>query len=293
MNESMMIANRHEPDTPHQDRAQASCPLPRASDNPQSAAAYPGMANHTTNPNDGNSRREYRWSKVARDLVRANMHASGNDVSLLISQLVAESGNPRWACRRFVRSMGIRARRPYRAWSGQEQQRLLKLLDLHPVSEIARIMRRSESSIWHMLQRLGGNAKMGKDSFTVYTLAVALHVRAEKVQDWIARGWLKAREIELKHGKRVIIEAEDFCEFCRKHTRNVVGNRLSEERLDFVYHFVFPPSHAALLPVRESLKERHAYEAQLEEAEKRQFSAEVSDEGREAFDRTQRAGRFD
>ena len=64
-------------------------------------------------------------------------------------------------------------------------------------------------------------------------------------------------------GKRVTIEAEDFCEFCRQHTRDVVGNRLSRERLDFVYHFAFPPSHAELLPVRDSKKERNAYERQI------------------------------
>jgi hypothetical protein len=62
----------------------------------------------------------------------------------------------------------------------------------------------------------------------------------------------------------VTIDAEDFCEFCRQHTRDVVGNRLSRERLDFVYHFAFPPSHAELLPVRESKKERNAYEQQIE-----------------------------
>ena len=60
-----------------------------------------------------------------------------------------------------------------------------------------------------------------------------------------------------------MIEAEAFCDFCRKHTRDVVGNRLTEERLDFVYHFVFPPSHATLLPVRDSMKERNAYEEQM------------------------------
>lgn len=114
-------------------------------------------------------------------------------------------------------------------WTTQEQQRLLKLIDLHPVKEIARLMRRSQSSIWHMLQRPGANAKMGKDSFTKYTLAVALHVRPEKIEGWIARGWLKTRELETGRSKRVVIDAEEFCEFCRKYTRDVVGNRLTEE----------------------------------------------------------------
>lgn len=280
-----MNSNRHERDSSQEENALTSPPLSQYSDSSKLAATEPGIASHTDNIKDRNSRREFRWSKSARDLVRANMNASGSEVSLLISRLVAESGNPRWACRRFVRSMGIQARRPYRMWSEQEQQRLLKLIDLHPVNEIARLMRRSQSSIWHMLQRMGANAKMGKDNFTVYTLAEALHVRPEKIQEWISRGWLKARQVETGKAVRVIIEAEDFCEFCRKHTRDVVGNRLTEERLDFVYHFVFPPSHAGLLPVRESKKERNAYGAQLEEAGNQRFGPDVSGEGREVLDR--------
>jgi hypothetical protein len=47
-----------------------------------------------------------------------------------------------------------------------------------------------------------------------------------------------------------------------------VGNRLTRERLDFVYHFAFPPSHAGLLPVRSALKEERAYEIQTREEAK-------------------------
>src|SRR5579859_2362860 len=258
-----MNANHQEPDSSHKEGAQTSSQLSPHNTHSRTRSDSPVFASDAGNSKPRNSRREFRWSKAARDLVRANMNATGSEVSTLISQLAEESGNPRWACRRFIRSMGIRSRRPYRVWSEQEQQRLLKLIDLHAVTEISRLMRRSQSSIWHMLHRMGANAKMGKDSFTKYTLAVVLHVRPEKVQDWITRGWLKAREVETGRGKRMVIEAEDFCDFCRKHTRDVVGNRLSEERLDFVYHFVFPPSHATLLPVRESIKECNAYEEQI------------------------------
>src|SRR5262249_28298275 len=232
--------------------------------------------------------REFRWSKAARDLVWTNMNAAGAELSALVTQLVEESGNPRWACRRFVRRMGIRSKRAQRTWTESEQQKLLKLIDLYPVPEIAKLMRRSQSSVWHMLQRLGANAQMGKDNFTKYTLALALHVRPEKVQDWIARGWLKAREVETGAGSRVVIDAEDFCEFCRLHTKNVVGNRLTIERLDFVYHFVFPPSHAGLLPVRESKKERNAYEDQLTEDFKRPpaFGPDRDEERGDTFEQT-------
>ena len=216
------------PDLLHPDSA---CPRPTSQDR--------APAGNRGNTKGRSPRRKFRWSTAACDLVRANMNSTGPEVSALVTRLVEESGNPRWACRRFVRRMGIQSRRPHRVWTEQEQQHLLSLIDMHPVNEVAQLMRRSQSSIWHMLQRLGAHARMGKGSFTKYTLAVALHVRPEKVESWIARGWLKAREVETGRGKRAVIEAEDFCEFCREHTKDVVGNRLIKERLDFVYHFAF------------------------------------------------------
>ena len=191
--------------------------------------------------------------------------ASGKDLGALVTSLEKESGYPRWACWRFLRRMGIRSKRPQRGWTEAEQQRLQKLIDLHPVSEIAKILRRSQSSVWHMLYRMGANSAMGRDGFTKHTLAIALHISPSQVEVWINRGWLKSREVETGKVKRVIIDSGDFCEFCKAHTKDVVGNRLTKERLDFVYHFAFPPSHTELLPVRESKKERAAYEAQLEE----------------------------
>src|SRR5579871_724357 len=124
------------------------------------------MLTDTDPPNTAIGRRTFRWSKNARELVRTNKNAQGSELRTLISKLVEESGYPRWACWRFARRMGIRSKRAQRAWTPSEQQRLLKLLDLHSVDEIAKLMGRSKSSIWHMLYRLGGNAKMGKDSFT-------------------------------------------------------------------------------------------------------------------------------
>src|SRR6185312_8098924 len=234
----------------------------------------------------GSSRRTFQWSQTAHDLVRANKHMSGMELRGVITALEKESGNPRWACWRFARRMGIRSKRHQRPWTVPEQQRLVKLLDLHPVNEIARLLRRSQSSIFHMLYRLGANAKMGKDSFTKYSLATALHVDVQQVEDWISRGWLKSHEIFCGQTARVIIEAEDFCDFCRKHTRDVVGNRLRKERIDFVYHFAFPPSHAELLPVRDSKKERMAYDAQQREgaADSEGFGPESLDNEGDALD---------
>jgi hypothetical protein len=119
---------------------------------------------------------------------------------------------------------------------------------------------------------------MGQDWFTKYTLAEALHIRAEEVERWIRLGWLKSRVMEAGKLQREIIDADDFSDFCNGHSREVVGRRLNVERLNFVKDFVFPPSHAELLPVRESKKERAAYEAQMGREPKSNIDPEEYDE---------------
>jgi hypothetical protein len=89
-----------------------------------------------------------------------------------------------------------------------------------------------------------------------------LHVRVEQVQKWIDRGWLKCRTIRINELERQFIDAEEFCAFCKAHSHEIVGQRLNLERLNFVQTFVFPPSHAELLPVRSAKKEQAAYEEQ-------------------------------
>lgn len=108
---------------------------------------------------------------------------------------------------------------------------------------------------------------MGQDWFTKRALADALHIRAEEVQKWIDRGWLKYRTVGVEGLKKQLIDADDFCEFCKQHRREIVGNRLNVDRLDFVQTFVFPPSHAELLPVRNAKKEQASYDEQVKKKE--------------------------
>ncbi len=161
--------------------------------------------------------------------------------------------------------MGVRAKRVQRDWSEAERNRLLELIEVRPVKDVARLLGRSPDAIWHMLRRLGVSTKMGKDGFTKYQLAEALHVHPERVQHWIDQGWLKARKVKSAEREQGIIRSKDFCQFCKQHAKDVIGQRLKFDRLEFVRLYVFPPSHAELLPVRESKKERAAYEAQLKE----------------------------
>ena len=219
----------------------------------------------------GGRRRTFRWPKEARELVRIHLNLtreqSGeqnpDNLRLLITKLVEVSDNPRDACWRFARQSGVNGKRSYRGWPERAQQRLLDLIAIQPLPEVAIAMRRSPGSIRSMLYRLGASARMGQDWFTKYTLAEALHIRADEVQRWISLGWLKCRVVHTGKLQREIIDADAFSEFCKAHSREVVGRRLNIDRLNFVKDFVFPPSHAELLPVRESKKERAAYEEQM------------------------------
>ena len=118
-----------------------------------------------------------------------------------------------------------------------------------------------------MLHRLGASSRMGQDWFTKHALAEALHIRVNEVEKWMDRGWLKCRIVGNDGLKRQLIDADDFCEFCRLHRRQIVGNRLNVDRLNFVQTFVFPPSHAELLPVRNAKKEQEAYEEHMKKEE--------------------------
>src|SRR5262249_10191751 len=133
----------------------------------------------------GGRRRTFRWPKEARELVRIHVSVSReqvreqnpDDARRLISKLAEVSGNPRDACWRFARQLGVKAKRSYHEWPERAQQRLLDLIAIQPLPEVAIAMRRSPGSIRSMLHRLGASARMGQDWFTKYTLAEALHIR--------------------------------------------------------------------------------------------------------------------
>lgn len=218
------------------------------------------------------SRRTFRWPGAARELVRAYLRSRKSTDSdpgaqmvlkALITQLAALSKNPRGACWRFVRQLGIKSKRCYRRWTKPEQQKLLDLIASRSLEEVSLHLRRSPTSVRAMLHRLGANARMGQDWFTKHALAEALHIRTEDVQKWIDRGWLRCRVVGTDGLKRQLIDADDFCDFCKQHRKEVVGNRLNMDRLNFLQTFVFPPSHAELLPVRSAKKEQEAYEEQM------------------------------
>lgn len=214
-----------------------------------------------------------RWSKECREAVNTYLEnermretegkpAEYKALSDLIGQLVALTGSSREVCLRFARRFGVVTRRERRPWTTTEHQRLMDLIATNPPREVAKILKRSTGSVRTKLHRLGGNAQMGREWFTTKTLADVLHVSVGKVQQWIDRGWLTTRTVETGKLTKQVISPDDFSDFCKKHREDIIGPRINIDRLEFVRLFVFPPSHTELLPVRESKKEREAYQSQ-------------------------------
>ena len=181
-----------------------------------------------------------------------------NDKDALLAKLTEISGNPRAACLRFLRHLGLAQKRSYREWTKPEQQRLLDLITSIPVEEAANILHRSSGSVRSMLHRLGIGGRTGRDWFTKCSLSRALHTRPDEIQRWIDVGWLRSRTLTTAGVQAHIIYADDFCEFVKRHGRDVVGRRLSYDALWFVRNYVFPPSHAELLSVRGTYKKHDA-----------------------------------
>jgi hypothetical protein len=168
----------------------------------------------------------------------------------IVLELVRISGNPRDACLRFLRRLGVAEKRSYREWTTREQQRLVELMDDVPVEEAARVLRRPPASVRSMLHRLGLGVRQSREWFSVSLLAQVLHVSRDEVRKWVDRGWLQCRVVQAQSVKIQIIDADDFCAFVKNYGREVIGNRLSYEGLAFVRDYVFPRSHADLLSVR-------------------------------------------
>src|SRR5258706_15289768 len=153
-----------------------------------------------------------------------------DEVRVLVTKLVQVSRNPRDACWRFMRQSGIAGRRAYRQWPEGAQQKMLDLIAVQPLPEVAIAMRQSPGSIRSMLHRLGASARMGQDWFTKYTLAEALHIRADERHRWISLRWLKCRIVHTGKLEREIIDADASSELCTPHCRAAACRRLTIDR---------------------------------------------------------------
>lgn len=232
------------------------------------SAALKVNAKESLAMNGDKKRRIFKWSMQARELVRTELAKSQQEhrpvkIGELVTALTEHSGNPRAACFRFARQMGIEQKREYRPWSEKEQQQLLYLLESQTVRVISSRMKRSRFAIYAMLHRLGVSAIIGKDGFSKYLLANLLHCRPETIQRWVDQGLLAAQVEQGTSLRRTVVASSDFEKFCKTHPEELLRRRIRSDRLEFIFRFVFPRNHVDLLPVRSAKKERAAYERQV------------------------------
>ncbi len=206
----------------------------------------------------------FKWSQTARDIVRANLDVKGPELSDLITRLAKQTGNPRDACLRFARQLGLKAKRTYRRWSLKEKVKLEDLLDVHKVRETAILLRRSPDQLYSIMHRLGISGKTGS-SLSVYKVAEYLHKRPATVRKWIDSGALEAPNEGTEEVPRFMITFDALKRFHRKHGGLIDASRVDRRRFQFLLESVFPSLSKEHLSTRKSKKEQMAYEEQQEE----------------------------
>lgn len=229
--------------------------------------------------NPGKKPRTFKWSQTARDIVRANLDVKGPELRDLVTRMVELTGNPRDACLRFARQLGLKAKRTYRYWSPTEKEKLEDLLDVHKVRGTAILLRRSPDQLYSMMHRLGISGKSGS-SLSVYKVAEYLHKRAATVRKWINCGALEAPNEGTEKVPRYMITFDALRRFHRKHGGLIDASRVDRRRLKFLLEDVFPSLAKEHLSTRKNKKEQRAYEKQREE--------EALDEQRVLFDQDDR-----
>src|SRR5262249_49616741 len=207
----------------------------------------------------------FKWSRTARELVRANLEARAPRLRDLITKIAHETGNPRDACLRFARQLGVKAKQPYRRWTKEEQKKLENELEVHKVRKVAIRLGRTPTQVYGMMHRLGISGNKLTDKISMYAVARALSKHPQVVRHWIQSGALEAENEGTERVPRWMISQEDLQRFEKKHRKLIVGSHVDRERLRFICGYVFPASHESLLRTRESKKEQAAYEEQMRE----------------------------
>jgi len=207
--------------------------------------------------------RTFRWSRTARAEVVVNINAEGPQLRELVTKLAEISGNPRDACLRFARQLGLKAKQPYRKWTEEEQKKLENELEVHKVRKVAIRLGRTPSQVYGMMHRLGISGKKLTDKISMYAVARALSKHPRVVRQWIQSGALEAENEGTEQVPRWMISQEDLQRFEKKHRKLIAASHVDRERLRFICGYVFPASHESVLRTRESKKERAAYDEQM------------------------------
>lgn len=207
--------------------------------------------------------RTFRWPRTARAEVAANINAERRQLRELITKLVQISGNPRDACLRFARQLGVKAKQDYRRWSKEDLAQMESDLEVHKVRKVAIRLGRTPNQVYGMMHRLGisGKAKF-TDRISLYAVARGIRKHPRVVRQWIQIKALHAQNEGTEAVPRWMISQEDLQQFEKKHHKLIKASHVDRQCLKFMCEYVFPSRDD--MGTRESKKERAAYEEQME-----------------------------
>lgn len=210
--------------------------------------------------------RTFKWSRTARQTILANLNASGAELRRLITEISQQTGNPRDACLRFARQLGLKAKQHYRRWSKQDIQKMENDLEVHKVRRVAVGLGRTRNQVYGMMHRLGIS---GKEKFTdrisLYAVARGIRKHPRVVRQWVQMKALHAQNEGTEAVPRWMISQEDLQRFEKKHHKLIKASHVDRQRLKFMCEYVFPSRDD--MGTRESKKERAAYEEQMGEGD--------------------------
>jgi hypothetical protein len=227
------------------------------------ASSSSGKSGSMDEPKKRRQPRIFKWSRIARQTILANLNASGPELRKLITEISQQTGNPRDACLRFARQLGVKAKQSYRRWTPEEHRKLENELEVHKVRKVAIRLRRTPTQIYGMMHRLGISGKKLTDKLSLYAVARSLCKHPQVVRQWIQSGALDAENEGTERVPRWMISQTDLQRFEKKHRKLIAASHVDRERLRFICGYVFPVSDE--LRTRESKKEREAYEEQMGE----------------------------
>lgn len=191
---------------------------------------------------------------------------SGEKLEQLVLRLQRHSGRSKEACWRFLIQHGIKSGTDHRRWTDEEVEILREELSKHPLSEVAKKLKRTPDSIRSILKRNQLSLRdIRCDLFSLESISQALHVGRKEVLFWIDQGWLVATVRTHGHRHSYTITPESLTLLYKRHLPDLLKRGLPNRMLFEAYlEYCHVPKHTTgeqLLNVRRDKRERDAFES--------------------------------
>lgn len=134
--------------------------------------------------------RKYNWTEELDEHLQSAYERSGSQAA--VTEMQSVTGWPRAAIYRRCQKLGIPKQREQnqRRWSSVDWKYASDRLNHIPISIIAKALHRSVKSVRRKMEAEGYTVRL-EDDYTVSRLARELHVRPQRIRQWLQEGKLK------------------------------------------------------------------------------------------------------